>query len=44
MRELMLWVAMMGMHLGLARQAEEFLVAGRVALTNGGEVLVFVAE
>ena len=29
---------------GLARETEEFLVAGRVALANGCEVLVLVAE
>ena len=30
--------------LRLARETEEFLVAGRVAFAHGGEVLVFVAE
>jgi len=41
--ELMLCVAMIGMHFGW-RKTEELLVAGRVAFAHGGEVLVLVAK
>jgi len=43
-RELMLWVAMMGMHFGWRERLKNFLVAGGIAFANGCEVLVFVAK